>query len=324
VSGARPRAVFITGARGFIGAALATRYRALGAEVRGVDTAPGGDADVVTGDISEVGPWQAHAGGSDLVIHTAAVVSNTAPPDLFWRVNVLGTRRVVEAAARGGARRLVHFSSVRAYGDSGFPDKVDESWPVHPDGHPYVDTKVASEQVVLQAHAEGALDVTVVRPGDVYGPGSRPWTLLPVEGIRTGKFLLPDAGRGIFSPVYVDNLVDGVVLAASDAGIGQVFNLSDGVGVSNADFFGHYYRMLDRRPVTAPAALARLLFGAAGAVDRIRRVPSEATSDVVEYFLRRGTYSIEKARRLLGYEPAIDLAEGMRRTEAWLRERGLV
>jgi nucleoside-diphosphate-sugar epimerase len=227
---------------------------------------------------------------------------------------------VVDAAVRAGTRRLVHFSSVRAYGDSGFPDLVEETWPVRPDGHDYVDTKVASEQVVLQAHAAGELDVTVIRPGDVYGPGSRPWTILPVEGIRDGKFLLPDGGRGIFSPVYVDNLVDGVVKAASSAGVGHVFNLSDGVGVTNAEFFGHYYRMLGKRPVTAPASVARVLFRLAGIIDRLRRVPSEASADLVEYFLRRGTYSIAKARRVLDYEPAIDLAEGMRRTEAWLRE----
>ncbi len=195
-----PTTVFITGAAGFIGAALAARFAARGADVRGVDVRASADGRIVAGDISSPGAWQEHARGCDLVIHTAAVVSNTAPADLFWRVNVLGTRRALDAAAAGGARRFVHFSSVRAYSDSEFPDRVDESWPVRPDGHAYVDTKVASEQVVLQAHAAGEIDVTVVRPGDVYGPGSRPWTVLPVEGIKTGKFLLPDRGRGISVP----------------------------------------------------------------------------------------------------------------------------
>jgi nucleoside-diphosphate-sugar epimerase len=230
----------------------------------------------------------------------------------------------VDAAARAGVERVIHFSSVRAYSDSQFPDGVDEAWPVRPDGHAYVDTKIASEQVVLQAHAAHEIDVTVLRPGDVYGPGSRPWTVLPVEGIRTGMFLLPDGGRGIFSPAYVDNLIDGVILATSPAGSGQIFNLSDGIGVTNATFFGHYYAMLGKKPRTAPARVARLLFGAAGTADRLRHRPSEATPDLVEYFLRRGTYSIEKARRVLGFEPKVDLAEGMRRTEAWLRAHGFI
>ncbi len=80
---------------------------------------------------------------------------------------------------------------------------------MRPDGHTYVDTKIASEQVVLQAHAAGEIECTVIRPGDVYGPGSRPWTVLPVDAIRQNRFFLPAMGRGIFSPVYVDNLLDG-------------------------------------------------------------------------------------------------------------------
>src|SRR5687767_13403258 len=143
-----PKRVFITGALGFIGRTLSERFAAMGAEVRGVDVTASTDGAVVAGDIRSSGQWQKHVEGCELVIHTAAVVSNTAPPDLFWEVNVLGTRHVVEAA-RGGAQRLIHFSSIRAYSDSRFPDGADETHPVRPDGHLYVDTKIASEQVVL-------------------------------------------------------------------------------------------------------------------------------------------------------------------------------
>lgn len=87
----------------------------------------------------------------------------------FWEVNVLGTRHAVEAAARTGADRFVHISSVTAFSFQ-FPDGVDERYSLRTNGSPYVDTKVASEQVVLQAHAAGEVDCTVIRPGDVYGP----------------------------------------------------------------------------------------------------------------------------------------------------------
>ena len=93
---------------------------------------------------------------------------------------------------------------------SQFPDGVDEQHPVRTDGHRYVDTKIASEQVALQAHAGGEVDVTVIRPGDVYGPGSKPWTIWPLMGLAGGFFAVP-AEPGVFSPVYVDNLVDAVV-----------------------------------------------------------------------------------------------------------------
>ncbi len=321
-----PRRVFVTGALGFIGRTLADRYRAAGAEVRGMDRVAAPEQGVVAGDVSEPGDWQAHTGGSDLVIHTAAVVSNAANADLSWRMNVLGTRRALEAARDAGASRFVHFSSVRAFSDLDFPDGVDESWPVRTDGNPYVDTKVAAEAVALQAHAAGEVDVTVVRPGDVYGPGSRPWTILPVEAIRSRQFLLPARGEGIFSPVYVDTLVDGVVLAAEHpAAAGQVFTLSDGIGVTCRDFFSHYTRMLGvRGPLCVPTPVAVTLAEAAGRVARLRGQESEAGRATVLYFTRTGTYSIDKARRVLGFDPAIDLDEGMRRTEVWLREEGLL
>lgn len=273
--------------------------------------------------MSEPGPWQARAAGASLVVHTAALVTNTAGRDAAWRVNVLGTRRALDAAVRAGASRFVHLSSVRAFSDLGFPDGVDESWPVRIDGNPYVDTKIASEQVVLQAHAAGEIDCTVIRPGDVYGPGSRPWTLMPLELIRARRFVLPAMGRGVFSPVFVDDLVTGLLLAASaDAGAGQVFTLTSGEGVTTREFFGAYARMLGRRgvpvvPTRVGIALAAVAWAAARGATKIR-------PQTMRLLARRGTYSIEKARRVLGYAPAVGLHEGMARTERWLRAEGLL
>jgi nucleoside-diphosphate-sugar epimerase len=318
--------VFITGARGFIGRALAQRYRTLGAEVFGVDMVADADPAVVAGDISAPGPWQLRAAGCDLFIHTAAIVSNAADLDRSWRINVLGTRRALDAAVRGGAQRFVHFSTVRAFSDLGFPDGVDERHPVRTDGNPYVDTKIASEQVVLQAHAAGEIPCTVIRPGDVYGPGSRPWTVLPVQLIKSGRFALPAMGRGILSPVFVENVVDGVLLAAANAAAaGAVLTISDGVGVSCAEFFGHYCRMLGRRgPVLLPTRVAVALARANATAARLAQRDTEVNEISILYLSRTGTYSIARARELLGYEPQVDLVEGMRRTEEWLRREGLL
>lgn len=307
----RPSRVGITGALGFIGATLKRRYDEAGIDVVGVDLneAPG----VVAGDIARPGPWQGAFTGCDLVVHTAAMLDNSSPRPRHWEVTVLGTRHVLDAAVRAGTRRFVHVSSVRAFSDLDFPDGVNERHPVRPDGHRYVDTKVAGEHVVLQAHAAGEVDATIIRPGDVYGPGSKPWTLLPIFGFRSGAFALP-AGRGfIFSPVYVDNLLDGIELAAaSPAAVGQVFTISDGVGVDNLDFFGHYARMLG---VDVPTY---------DPPDSASPRPYAPEVEAFDYLERRGTYSIDKARELLGYEPLVGLEEGMARTEAWLRSSGLL
>jgi nucleoside-diphosphate-sugar epimerase len=307
-----PKRVAITGGAGFIGRAVGERYRALGCEVVGVDVQPDLSIGVVGGDTSVPGPWQDAIVEADLVVHTAALVSNTSGLARAWEVNVLGTRNVLDAAA--GVRRFLHLSSVRAFSDLDFPAEVDEHHPVRPDGHEYVDTKIASEQVALQAHGAGEVAVTVIRPGDVYGPGSLPWTVWPVLGILSSSFAIPDDGSHIFSPTYIDNLVDGLVAAAaSDDAAGQVFTLSDGIGVTNLEFFGHYYRMLEREPELLPAAEVARRFDEAG-----------VGADTIDYLLRRHTYSIAKAEAMLGYQPSVDLATGMDRCEAWLREHGLV
>jgi nucleoside-diphosphate-sugar epimerase len=316
--------VFITGAAGFIGTRLGERLRESGVRVKGVDRVSGRSV-TLTGDLCEPRSWADAAAGSDVVVHTAAVVSNAAGAGASWRANVLGTRRALDAAVRAGARRFVHISSVRAFGDSGFPDDVDEDYPVRPDGNPYVDTKVASEQVVLQAHAAGEIECVVVRPADVYGPRSRPWTVLPVQAIKARRFVLPSGGRGVFSPLYIDNLIDGLVLAMNHpAASGQVFTLSDGAAVTCGEFFGYYGRMLGRATPAVPTWLARGLAAGSEVGAALTGTPTESNRATVRYLARTGTYSIEKARRLLGYSPEVGLRRGMRRTEHWLRDGGFL
>lgn len=347
------RTVFVTGAAGFIGRMLCERYLAAGWNVRGVDraTGPSGSApgpaapgpaapgpaadgasgtpglppaaEIVAGDVTEAGPWCNAVAGADLVIHTAALVSNTASLAEGWRVNVGGTHRVVRVAAAAGVARLVHFSSAAVYGHHR-DGRVDEREPVRLSGAVYGDTKVASEQVVLQAHAAGEISATVVRPTDVYGPGSRPWTILPVQMLRAGQVLLPAHGRGSFVPIYVDDLIDAVVRAgAAGEAAGQVFNLSGGAAVETREFLGHYCRMLGIGPPrTASTPVAVAVAEVMGRALRLAGRPSEANGATMRMLAATGDVSIDKARRLLGWEPAVDLDEGMRRTEEWLRAGG--
>lgn len=320
-----PRRVFITGANGFIGRALATRYRGYGTAIAGVDFVADPAWNVVDGDIRDVSKWRAHLEGSDLVIHTAAVVSMVAPMRDAWNVNCQGTRRLITACREAGVRRFVHLSSVAAFGFE-FPDGVDESWPLITNGNSYTDTKITGEHLVLAAHAAGELDCTIVRPSDVYGPGSRPWIILPIEAMKKGRFRLPAGGRGIFSPVYIDDLVDGTVLAAARSeGAGQIFTIGGGPGVTCAEFFGHHWRWLGRSgPIpTLPRGLDVFLAELTGRLARMAGQPIEMGRGTIGLLSRPGSYGIEKARRLLGYEPQVDLAEGMRRSEEWVKAKGL-
>jgi nucleoside-diphosphate-sugar epimerase len=321
-----PERVFVTGANGFIGRTLARRYRELGAEVCGVDFTADPQWNVVAGDVREPDKWRSQLAGADLVLHTAAVVSMVAPMRAAWEVNCDGTRQLLTACREQGVARFVQLSSVAAFGFD-FPVNVDESHPLITCGNSYVDTKIASEHTVLAAHAGGEIDCTIIRPGDVYGPASRAWIVVPLEMMRAGQFLLPDAGQGVFSPVYIDDLVNGIVLAAgTPEGAGQIFTLTSGVGVSCAEFFGHHWRWLGKSgsPRTLPKGLAIMLAEAGGGLARLLGRSTEMGRGSVGLLGRPATYSIEKARRLLGYSPAVGLADGMRRSQAWAREHGLL
>lgn len=325
------KTVAITGVCGFIGRHLARRCLSMGASVRGLDMAiPDSfhtdepDIKVLAGDITSRDDVDRLCEGADVVIHTAAVVREGGDPALFQKVNVEGTRNVAESAKAAGVKRFVQISSVMVYGFD-FPDQVDETAELRGEGNPYCETKIESERVALGFHQPGGMEVVAIRCGDVYGPGSMPWTVRPVHMMKTFQFVLVSGGRGIMNHVFVDNLVDGILLALQSDHTGEAYNISDGVRTTFKEFFGYYSKMIGFRPMLSlPAFLVRPGIVMANAVFRVFRIPPQVYPDFVDFVLRENTYSIEKARTKLGYEPAVTLDEGMKKTEAWLAEQGMI
>ena len=139
-----PAKVFITGAHGFIGRALLQRYQALGAEVVGVDLQGHPGQNIHAADVAQAGAWQRLADGCELVIHTAAVVANSAPAQLYRAVSVGSVRLALEAALQGGASRFVHLSSIAAYGLDFSSERRETDAISLLSGYPYCDAKAAS------------------------------------------------------------------------------------------------------------------------------------------------------------------------------------
>lgn len=315
----------MTGAGGFIGSRVCARLAATGADVTGLDL-PGADQAAVAaagaafapGDVTD--PASLHAAFADaaLVVHTAALVTDWGPMAAFVRVNVGGTRNVLDAAQAAGAK-VVHISSVAVWGYEFRTDIPEETEP-RPCGNPYIDTKGTSD---VMARARGA---AVVRPGDVYGPGSIPWAVRPLEAMKARRFQLPSGGAGIMTPVYVDDLVDCIVRAGTTSGTeGVAFTAWDGRPVSAMEFFSHYARMLGRdRVPTLPRPVLTAALLAQEAVARVTGTPPAVSRSALTFVSRRAAYPNALARERLGWTPQIDLPEGMRRTEAWFRETGLL
>jgi nucleoside-diphosphate-sugar epimerase len=204
---------------------------------------------------------------------------------------------------------------------------LDERWPLMPVGNPYTDTKLAAEHAVLAAHAAGELPCTIIRPADVYGPGSRPWVLEPIAAIRGGALVLPARGRGLLTLVYIDDLVDAVVAAgASTAAVGQIFHVGGEAPVTSAEYFAHLFRILGRRgsPRGVPTPVAVALAEGARLAARARGRHTELGRGAMEMLAKSRPVSNAKAHAVLGWWPRVDLVEGMQRVERWLRAEGLV
>jgi nucleoside-diphosphate-sugar epimerase len=312
----------VTGIGGFIGRRLAERALARGMRVRGLDQAEQAarglpEVEVVVGDVCDPAAARAACAGADVVVHTAAVVREDGPRDLYQRVNVGGTAQMVAAARKAGVRRFVQVSSVMVYGFR-YPPMVAEDGPLRGEGNPYCETKIESERVAEASREPGRFEVTVIRPGDVYGPRSVPWVVRPYLLMKAGLFVLPGGGKGMLNPVYVDDLVDGVLLSIERDASGA-FTVTDGVASTCMEYFRPIAAAAGSGPIrTAPAGLLRAVFGAAQAGSRLLGRESPAAPSAVDYLMRPHAYSIEKARRELGYRPAVSLDEGMRRVREWI------
>ena len=319
--------IAVTGAGGFIGGAVCERLASEGALVVGLDVAAGARVRVQrTGatfaecDTTDAAAVRAALAGVRGVVHTAAILGDRGGMAEQLRVNVRGTLHVLDGADAGGAARVVHVSSVATWGYDFRTDLPSEDAPARVCGAPYVDTKTASQEIALRRGA------AIVRPGDVYGPGSVPWTLRPVEAIRAGTFVLPGRGEGLLTLVYIDDLVDCVVRAlVTPEAAGQAVTAWDGTPVTAKDYFDHYARMLGRGEVRcAPEPLLRAAAGLLELRARATGEPADVTREAIRYITRRAVYPNDRARELLGWEPSVQLGEGMRRTEAWLRAEGLI
>jgi nucleoside-diphosphate-sugar epimerase len=317
----------VTGGGGFIGRAVCERLVREGCEVAGLDVDPAAQerlraagAEFRRCDVTDADATREALADRGLVVHTAAIVGDWGPMDDYIRVNVGGTRNVLDAANAAGADRVVHLSSVTVWGYDLRRDVDDDAEP-RPCGWPYSDTKAASD---VLARRRGAV---VIRPGDVYGPGSIPWTLRPVQSLARGRVAFARGQDGMVTPVYIDDLVDAIVRAASagDEAAGRGFCVWDGQRVTARDFFLRYARMLGKDGIPSlPRPVVNAAVAAQEAVARRTGKPPDVTQHAMAYLNRRAAYSNARAREELGWEPKVDLDEGMRRAEQWLRAEGVL
>lgn len=316
------KTVLVTGANGFVGRALCAellkrRYVVRGA-VRDSSYRDGGGCEVVkVAAVDATTEWTDALKGMDTVIHLAArvhVMNDTVADPLaeFRRVNTAGTEHLARCAAANGVKRLIYASSIKVNGEAtcGGQKFTEADAPAPQD--PYGISKWEAEQALHRVAAETGLEVVIVRPPLVYGPGVKGNFISLLAAIDKG-IPLPLAGaNNARSLVYVGNLVDALIVCAiHPSAAGQTYLVSDGEAVSTASLADNIARALGRRnrmfyfpPVLLRAGAA--LFGRSAQVDRL--FGSLLAGD-------------EKIRCELSWSPPYSLEQGLRETAEWYRAR---
>lgn len=397
LSGSR---VLITGGTGFIGGRLVEKLmlehqvdvRIL---VRNFARAPRiarFPVEMVHGDVTNPSDVERAVSGCDVVFHCAALGSEGSR-EVRHLVNVEGTRNVLEAALDAGVNRVVHLSSLTVYGNT--PDgDLDETAARRYSGNIYSDTKLDGEKVASEYARERGLPVVILQPTIVYGPYGDFWTVYTLRKLKTERVILVNGGDGLCNPVYIDDVIHAMLLAAvRDEAVGEAFLISGEQPVTWREFFEMYASMIG--PVEMVSMSATELLEASQARKRrrtrgilketlsiLREEPdvrkrflrtSEVTAlvriigalvpkqrrqslkkwmterskrtartnhpptaseaakptrlmspEVVQFYVPKTRVRIDKAKRLLGYQPAFDLESGMELTEQWARWANLL
>ncbi|MCK4772639.1 MAG: NAD-dependent epimerase/dehydratase family protein [Candidatus Latescibacteria bacterium] len=317
--------IFITGGTGFIGSYLVSRLLADGHELLVLARSPEAVAAVldmgavpVEGELTVPGPWQDEVAGCDRVVHCAAKADDWGRRSDFWRVNVEGTRHMVEAAA-GTVDRFVHVSSIAAHRGSGTHD---ETTPARRGGHPYCDSKAVAEEVVDEAVEKG-LNAQLVRVANVYGP--RDPHMLPriLEQVSKGRFVVVGDGNQPSNLIYIDDVVDALeAILLQDADPGERFLITDPAAPVISEAIRIAFEALDRDPriTHLPKWVALGVAAFAQAFGLLTGKRPFLTFYAVLAVGNFRTLINDRTMSRLSWSPKVRFREGVGKTVVWWRQ----
>ncbi len=308
--------ILVTGATGFVGGAFLARAAsenlfslraALRADVQGL---PSGIDTVFVEGLTEAADWRTALKGCSVVIHAAArvhVMQDTSADPLFEfrRVNVDGTLNLARQAVRAGVKRFVFISSIKVNGEGTFlegPYMADDS-PAPVD--PYGVSKMEAEKGLLALAQETDMEVVIIRPPLVYGPGVKANFAAMLKWLDKGVPLPFGAVHNQRSLIALDNLIDFIVTSITHPqAANQIFLLCDGEDVSTTELLKKAANAMGKKPLLLPVPVGMMRFGA-------KLLGKEAVADRLFSSLQ---IDISKAKNLLDWTPPISVDEGLRRT----------
>jgi nucleoside-diphosphate-sugar epimerase len=319
---------FVTGASGFTGGHLCRILSERGYSVVGlvrnsstIEQLKKFDVELVTADLTNPVSLNGVFKKIDVVFHIAAAYRQEGiSKEQFWKVNVDGTRAILERARNSGVQRFVHCSTVGVQGEITNPP-AKESAPYKPGDH-YQESKMEGEKLAIGFFETNGMEGTVVRPVGIYGPGDTRFLKL-FKYIYNGKFRMIGDGDVLYHLTYVDDLVNGIILAGEKPeAVGQIFTIGGNEYVTLKELVALIADVLGKPvprkriplwPVWAAAVLCENICRPLGIEPPIYRRR-------LDFFTKDRAFDISNAKKALGYEPKVSLKEGLRITANWYLE----
>ncbi len=330
--------VLVTGAAGFLGGHLVDMLVERGDEVRAM-VRPGEatghlgslkQVKIVYGDMTDSDSLQRAVKGVRRVYHVAARTGPWGPESAYLAVNVLGLAELIRAASNAGVQRIIHTSSITVYGHH-LRGLVTEEYPCHVEDNPYSRTKVAGERLITDLVKRYHAPIVIVRPAWIYGPRDSNSFARFVALVESGRSFLIGSGTNIVPLVHVRDVAQGLIKAgdAGDEAIGRFYTLADDRPVTQAQYLNaiadalgvpHVSRHLPYSALYTAGRVAEVLWQLLG-----RAAPPPITTYGITLLGGDQRFSIEKARRELGYVPTYDITSGVNEGVRWYlaaRQRG--
>jgi len=315
----------VTGASGYIGCNLVLKMSEKGMKTRALVRKTSNiqrllglkNVEICYGDITDFSSLEQAVKGCQVVFHTAALINDWGYYQKFYKVNYLGTWNILQASIKEKVKRFIHISSIGALNLKGRGIIRED----HPYGHftsSYFRSKAEAEKLVRKY--SDVIPAVIIRPPAVYGPEDFLLSGKASNLARKKLLFVIERGKGIFPHLYIDNLIQAILLAAQKEGAGgEIFNITDGVDTSALEFFNHFNHTVGKGDInlSLPYPLAWILAFLLDIYSKLTGRPPLLSWTALEFLTLKCRFDISKAREKLGYRPTISLKEGMKRVKLW-------
>lgn len=325
--------VLITGATGLLGSHLikelqqrGEHIRALVLPVENADKLLAQDVEVVRGDVTDASTLGPAVKDIDLIFHLAGMMGVWRPLADYRLVNVTGSENLYRAAQAAGVRRFVHTSSHTVYG-LGYGRFMTEKDALKPDPDPYSITKAEGDRLMRRLMLNSDVETVILRPGTFFGPGDRLHFGRMAQKVKDGKGLIIGKGDNALPFCYVTDVVQGFLLAAyHENAPGNVYNITNDRPLTQLEMFNAIADAVGGVRPTLHLPYLPIYYGSIVAekvVARVTHTKPVVTQLGAMMFGSDNRHGVEKARRELGYEPKVDLREGIKLAAEWFNAGGM-